>query len=233
MRDAIARLSPGIRSIFEDTFLSIIHLGKFHDYRSKSQDNHCPPNRLKEPNLYHCFLEKLEQRKRYIAHQKFDLDKITLSCLDFRDYLHTIDQGSIDLLFTDPPYGDSAQYFEHAQRVHPFMGYDLSTDIDRLKKEVVVSDAPSRPDKNKENFLNDIEVLFAECARVIKTHAYMVLYFRPEQSDWISDLNKLKDFARKNAFEPLITVPLNNPDPSMRVLASAAWTFSKDICLYF
>lgn len=233
MRDAIVGLSPDVRSIFEDAFLSIIHLGKYHDYRSKSQDNHCPPNRLKEPNLYHCFLEKLDERKSYIASQNFDLSKVKVSYADFRDYLHTIDAGSIDLLFTDPPYGDSAQYFEHAQRVHPFMGYNLSADVERLKKEIVVSDAPSRPEKDKEHFLKDIEALFAECARVTKTYGYMVLYFRPEQSDWISDLNKLKDFARRHAFEPLITIPLNNQDPSMRVLASAAWTFSKDICFIF
>ncbi len=233
IRDAISNLTPDVRPFFEDTFLSIIHLGKYHDYRSKSQDNHCPPNRLKEPNLYHCFLEKLNERKNYLEHQNFNLDKVTVSCLDYRDYLHTIDAECIDLLFTDPPYGDSAQYFEHAQRVYPFMGYNLNNDNERLNKEVVVSDAPSRPEKNKENFLKDIETLFSECARVIKVHSYMVLYFRPKQSDWISDLNKLKDFARKNAFEPLITVPLNHPDPSMRVLASAAWTFSKDICFVF
>jgi len=233
LRDCIAGLSSDVRSLFEDTFLSIIHLGKYHDYRSKSQDNHCPPNRLKEPNLYHCFVEKLEERKSYIAEQNFDLSKVKVSCADFRDYLHTIEAGSVDLLLTDPPYGDSAQYFEHAQRVHPFMGYNLSDDIERLKKEVVVSDAPSRPEKNKEHFLKDIESFFAKCAHATKTHGYMVLYFRPEQNDWISDLNKLKDFARRHAFEPIITIPLNNQDPSMRVLASAAWTFSKDICFVF
>ena len=234
IRDAIKLLSDVVKPFFEDAFLSIIHLGKYHDYRSKSQDNHCPPNRLKEPNLYYCFIEKLEERRAYIQNQKFNLSNVCISCKDFRDFLRTINTESVSLLLTDPPYGDSAQYFEHAQRVYPFMGYSLKDDRERLSKEVVISNAPSREDKStKEQFLNDIETLFRESARIVKTHGYMVLYFRPEQSDWISDLNKLKHFARKNAFEPLISQPLNNPDPSMRTLASAAWTFSKDICFVF
>jgi len=234
IRDAILQLSREVRPLFEDALLSIIQLGKYHDYRSKSQDNHCPPNRLKESNLFHCFLEKLEERKTYISCQEYDVRNVKTSCKDFRDFLHTINAGSVSLLLTDPPYGDSAQYFEHAQRVYPFMGFSLLNDTERLLKEVVISNAPSRANKaSKEQFLHDIEVLFQESSRVIKTHGYMVLYFRPEQSDWISDLNKLKHFARKNALEPLVSQPLNNPDPSMRTLAAAAWNFSKDICFVF
>ena len=60
LKDAIAELPDATRAFFEDTFISIAHCGKYTDYRSKSQDNHCPENRLKETNLYHRFLEKLE-----------------------------------------------------------------------------------------------------------------------------------------------------------------------------
>ena len=60
-----------------------------------------------------------------------------------------------------------------------------------------------------------------------------MLYFRPEQKDWISDLNKLKHFGRKHGLEPLITIPVDNQDPSLRVLASAAWTFKNDVCFVF
>lgn len=234
LSDAIRQLPVNSREFFYDTFLSIIHLAKYVDYRSKSQDNHCPGNRLKETNLYHRFLETLSRRKSYIAGQNFNLDLLTFHNKDFRDFFNEFRDNTIDLILTDPPYGDTAQYFEHAQRVHPFMGYNLSTDAERLSKEVVISNAPSRHDKHgKDQFLNDIKTLFAHGSRVIKTHGYFVLYFRPEQGDWISDLNKLKHYGRKFGFEPLITIPLDNSDPSMRVLASAAWAFSMDICFVF
>ena len=61
----------------------------------------------------------------------------------------------------------------------------------------------------------------------------MVLYFRPQQRDWVSDLNKLKDFGRRHGFEPLLTISAGIADPSMRALASAAWTFKNDVCFIF
>ena len=49
----------------------------------------------------------------------------------------------------------------------------------------------------------------------------------------VSDLNKLKHFGRKHGFEPLTTISVSLNDPSMRILASTAWAFSKDICFVF
>ena len=59
----INKIEGNAKRFFYDTFLSIIHLGKYTDYRSKSQDNHCPANRLKETNLYYRYIEKLDETK--------------------------------------------------------------------------------------------------------------------------------------------------------------------------
>ena len=226
LKDAIHSLPESTKSFFEDVFVSIIHYGKYIDYRTKSQDNHCPANRLKESNLFNRFIEKVEERKNYISSQNFNNDLIKYSCLDFRCFLNRILPNSVDLLLTDPPYGDNAQYFEHAQRVHPLMGYNLSEDTDRLRHEVVMSNSPVRVNKHgKEQFIH--------ANRIVKPHGFMVLYFRPEQRDWVSDLNKLKDFGRRHCFEPLLTISTGTKDPSMRALASAAWTFKNDVCFVF
>ena len=234
LKNAISELPDSTRSFFEDTLISIAHCGKYTDYRSKSQDNHCPENRLKETNLYHRFLEKLSERKSYISSQYFDLDLLEYSCMDYRRFMHTILPNTVDLLLTDPPYGDNAQYFEHAQRIHPLMDYSLCEDEERLSNEVVISNAPARTEKHgKEQILADIERLFMEAKRIVKDHGFMVLYFRPQQREWISDLNKLKDFGRRHGFEPLLTISAGISDPSMRALASAAWTFKNDVCFIF
>lgn len=222
--------------LFYDTFLSIIHLGKYTDYRSKSQDNHCPANRLKETNLYYRFCEKIEERWEYLHlfQNGRDIENAEISFLDFRDFLSQMDDSSIDLVLTDPPFGDTAQYFEHAQRTHPFIPYSLISDEDRLSKEVVISNAPSRESKHgEEQFMRDIETLISESSRVIKDHGFLAMYFRPKQSSWISNLNQLKHYARKHGFEPLMAISLEINDPSMRALSSAAWTFSKDTCFVF
>lgn len=234
LKNAISELPDSTRTFFEDTLISIAHCGKYTDYRSKSQDNHCPENRLKETNLYHRFLEKLSERKSYISSQYFNLDLLECSCMDYRRFMHTILPDTVDLLLTDPPYGDNAQYFEHAQRVHPLMDYSLRRDEERLRNEVVISNSPARTEKHgKEQFLADIERLFMEAKRIVKDHGFMVLYFRPQQREWISDLNKLKDFGRRHGFEPLLTISAGISDPSMRALASAAWTFKNDVCFIF
>lgn len=231
---AISELPDGIRPFMEDVFYSMAHLAKYVDYRGKSQDNHCPEKQIREYNLLYKFRERAKERYEYLNSQNFNTKDIKVSCNDFRLFLSNIDISSVDIIITDPPYGDNAQYFEHAQRVQPLMGYYLRKDKERLKKEVVVSNSPERKDKNdREQFLKDIETLFKEGARIIKDHGYFVLYFRPTQSDWLSDLNKLKTFGRKNGLEPLISLPVDNNDPSMRVLASAAWTFKKDVCFIF
>lgn len=84
LKNAIAELPEATRTFFQDTLISIAHCGKYTDYRSKSQDNHCPENRLKETNLYHRFLEKLEERKNYITAQEFDLNLLEVSSMDYR-----------------------------------------------------------------------------------------------------------------------------------------------------
>lgn len=234
LKNAIQTLPNETKGFFEDAYISIIHYGKYIDFHTQSQDNHCPANRLRESNLYNRFIEKIEERKKYISKQDFNNELIEYSCLDYRQFLNRISPNSVDLLLTDPPYGDNAQYFEHAQRVHPLMGYSLRMDADRLQNEVVMSNSPIRTNKhNKEQFLSDIENLFVQANRVVKPHGFMVLYFRPEQRDWVSDLNTLKDFGRRHCFEPLLTISTGTNDPSMRALASAAWTFKNDVCFVF
>lgn len=233
---AIQNIEGTAGKFFYDTFLSIVHLGKYTDYRSKSQDNHCPANRLKETNLYYRYIEKLSERWEYISdlRREDDMSKAEISCSDFRDFLRSVPENSIDLLLTDPPFGDTAQYFEHAQRVHPFIPYSLIDDKERLSKEVVISNSPTRTAKHgEEQFMADIEELFQLGSVVIKEHGYLALYFRPKQSSWIANLNQLKDFGRRNGLEPLMAISLEINDPSMRALSSAAWTFSKDTCFVF
>lgn len=234
LKEGVEELPDDVQDFFYSVFLSILHVGKYVDYHSKSQDNHCPELMLKESNLYHKYLEKVEKYKDYLHDQCFDKSRAQVSCFDFRVFLKQLEASSVDLMMTDPPYGDNAQYFEQAQRIHPFLGYSLISDHERLEKEVVISNAPSRKDKSSHKQLfADYENLFSEARRVVKSHGFLVMYFRPKQSDWLRDLNELKDMARRNGFEPLQTFPLSNSDPSKRVLASAAWSFSKDVCFVF
>lgn len=221
---------------FQDVFLSLVPALKYKDYRSKSQDLHCPKLMLRENNPLNLYVKQFKKRKKALySYALSDQKKVSIFCLDFRDFLEAQSTQSIDLLITDPPWQDGSAYFERAQLYHPWLDYSLRDDKERLSKEVIVSNSPERPDKHSEDaWWNDIYELFSASWRVLKQSSFLVLYFRPVPArDWIKNFNRLKLVARKNGFEPLLTIDLSNDDPSMRIQQSAHYAFSSDLVLTF
>ncbi|GHT68836.1 hypothetical protein FACS1894110_17240 [Spirochaetia bacterium] len=235
--NAIQRIdcNERIKFFIENAFLSILPLAKFKDYRSKSQDLHCPPIQLRESNILNSFINSFSKRLETLYSYNINDNKINYQCIDYRDLLDSLAKCSVDLIITDPPWNDGNAYFERAQLYHPWLNYSLKKDKDRLSKEVIVSDAPQRTDKNsKDQWWNDINLLFSKSYNVLRDYSYLVLYFRPVPAkDWILNFNKLKFIARKNGFEPLLTIDLSNKDPSMRIQQSSYYAFSSDLILIF
>lgn len=226
------------KSFLEDVFLSILPQAKFKDYRSKSQDLHCPKVQLREVNLLYRFDQQFQTRLKglcaYNFQQQENLER-KIDCKDFRDFCQTIDSESLDLFFTDPPWGDGNAYFEKAQLYHPWLDYQLINDKERLEKEVVITDAPSRKAVHDEaRWWSDMEELFQEIQRTLKPERYFALMFRPiKASEWLRVLNRLKFIARAYSFEPLLTIDISSADPSMRVQQSASYAFVKDLIMLF
>ncbi|KOY64015.1 hypothetical protein AM629_00860 [Photorhabdus heterorhabditis] len=220
----------------ENVFLSIIPSLKYKDYRSKSQDLHCPKIMLRENNPFNLFVKQYKKRRDtlYKYNESFS-GTINLSCKDFRVFMKEQAEESVNIVITDPPWHDGSAYFERAQLYHPWIGFNLKNDEERLANEVIVSDSPERPDKkNYDRWWNDIDDLFRQSYRILKAESFLVLYFRPvPATKWISNFNRLKLLARKNGFEPLLTIDLSNNDPSMRIQQSAHYAFSSDLILTF
>ena len=235
------KCSPTVKFFLEDVFLSILPQAKYKDYRSKSQDLHCPPEKLRENNLLYVYQDNYSKRWKGLKNYKFvqadngkpSPNPIQLS--DFRDFFDTLGNGSVDLVFTDPPWIDGTAYFERAQLYHPWMKYDLKKDKLRLEKEMVVSDAPSRKKAHSlERWWSDLEVFFQSSYRVLKTNQFVALFFRPiPAGQWLSNLNRIKLVARKAGFEPLLSIDVGSSDPSMRIQQSASYVFSQDVVMLF
>ena len=227
--------NDSIKDFFTKVLLSIIPLAKYKDYRSKSQDLHCPHKKLRESNILNAFEKQFLKRFKTLYSYNLNKQTINFTCLDFRDHMKSLASSSVGLIITDPPWNDGNAYFERAQLYHPFIGYNLSKDKERLHKEMIVSDAPSRSDKHgKEQWWTDLTDFFEQSYRILKEHRFLVLYFRPVPArEWISNLNRLKLLARKSGFEPLLTVDLSNSDPSMRIQQSAHYAFSSDLIITF
>ena len=241
MWDTIEELdhSEQIKNFLQDVFLSLLPQAKFKDYRSKSQDLHCPRVQLREVNLFYAFQDQYQKRLNGLKSYTFATSSTTstspIACMDFRDFLGHLGDESIDLVFTDPPWADGNAYFERAQLYHPWLDYSLSSDQERLEQEVVITDAPSRRSvHHEERWWNDMQEIFFHCGRILKAERYFALMFRPiRASEWLSVLNRLKFVARAEGFEPLLTIDLKNVDPSMRIQQSASYAFVEDIVMLF
>lgn len=224
----------------QDAFLSILPQAKFKDYRSKSQDLHCPEIQLREVNIFYRFEEQVKRREERLRQFSFSRESassgnVPIKCEDFRDFMSHIKSNSVDLVLTDPPWLDGNAYFEKAQLYHPWLNYSLLKDKRRLDREFVVTDAPTRKEKhNIERWWQDMERFYIESARLLRGDSFLALYFRPIPArNWLTNLNRLKLLARKNGFEPLLSIDVGSSDPSMRIQQSAAYVFSQDIVFLF
>jgi len=237
----ILTCTPVVKTFLEDVFLSVLPQAKFKDYRSKSQDLHCPPKMLREVNLLYIYQKQFKKRWTGLNTYAFkrvhdeNIPSTPVQMLDFRVFLDSKATASVDLIFTDPPWIDGTAYFERAQLYHPWLGYNLKTDRDRLANEMVVSDAPSRrATHDLDRWWSDLNAFFKKSYRVLKPNTFIVLFFRPIPArNWLTNLNKIKLVARKAGFEPLLSIDVSSSDPSMRIQQSASYVFSKDVVMLF
>ena len=234
--------SEAMRMFLQDAFLSILPQAKYKDYRSKSQDLHCPEIQLREVNIFYRFFDQLNRRYNRLSQYSFSRRLssesdvgLPIKCMDFRDFMLTVDSESVDLILTDPPWLDGNAFFEKAQLYHPWLNYSLRNDTERLTREFVITDAPSRrAEHNTERWWQDMSEFFLNSRRILKTNSYLALFFRPiPATNWLTNINRLKLIARQNGFEPLLSIDVGSSDPSMRIQQSSAYVFSRDIIFIF
>ncbi len=152
-----------------------------------------------ENNVYHYFknrVNKVLSGKRDFFEQNNRLnglvDKCSVESIDSfecnsRGYLVTnhdtkkleFPDGSIDYIFTDPPYGDSVPYFEQSAIWNTWL--DVHVDYEN---EVVISDSKSR-NKRPKNFTNEIARCIREIHRVLKNNSFFSITFHSiSGSEW-------------------------------------------------
>lgn len=103
-----------------------------------------------------------------------------------------VSDESIDYVFTDPPYGDAVPYFEQSIIWNSWLKL-----IPDYKNEIVISDSKER-EKGNENFEKEINVVFSEIRRVLKTNKYFSLtYHSLSGLEWKAITNA----CIKNGFE--------------------------------
>ncbi len=131
------------------------------------------PKEYVENNVFHYF----ENRVQKIIKGKQDFlvatknSKSTLQIFNGDAKKLPIESSSIDLVFTDFPYGDTVPYFEQSQLWNMWLKL-----VPDYENEIVISNSNKRK-KNDVIFANDIRKSIQEIFRVLKNNKFFVFSF--------------------------------------------------------
>lgn len=113
-----------------------------------------------------------------------------------------IDKDVIDYVFIDPPHANRIPYMEQSLMWNAWLKLDDGIDWD---KEVIVSEAKARKNKNSDNYNSLLSDAIFEIKRVLKKDKYLSLAFNClDDNTWINTLN----IFNRHGFEISDIVPL-------------------------
>ena len=250
LQEAINNLSPSPeRDLLESVLVSSISLSKICMYGSGT-DNlyHVLIEKAQETNVWSVFESKYKAAVEYkdninIVNNVYN-DGKTLSLINsdyYKELMQNKYESFFDVIYTDPPYTDQVPYLEKSQYFRDWLKtfykstqneFDLTMEM--LSREVVISNAPSRPDKNNiDQYYQDVDKMFSCFSYVLKEDGLVVLTMKLGQKSFLSDLTRFITYARKNGFEYINKFAVDCKDPTIRKQAAFANTIANQYIIFF
>ena len=232
------------RDILEYALVYSLALAKIAMYGSGT-DNlyHVVQYTAQEMNVWTLFEKKYNNILKYKDRFDFALQdcfdesqKIVLVNADYKSYLEKYD-GLFDMIYTDPPYTDQCPYLEKSQyfrdwlRIFYSPTYELTEQM--LSAELVVSDAPSRNEKDFNCYYQDIDKMMKVFAKKMKENGLLVFTFKLGHEKYFTTFIKFINYARKAGFEFVSARSIDNDDPTIRKQAAFLKTMSTQIIVIF
>lgn len=145
----------------------------------------------------------------------------------------------IDAIVTDFPYTDQVPYLERHQIYRVWLqhfsddGVDYTLTDDMLSNEVVVTNAPSRPNKDLNHYYQDLDEMLGTFSKVIKEYGQVVFVLNLGKQKYFSVFAKIINYARKHGFEYISRIDIEHDDRSMRKQSAYQNTLAKDAVATF
>lgn len=245
----ILEFDPSIeKDLLEHALVSSLALSKISQYGSGTEYlYHVIINRAQEKNVWLLFEEKYKNiikfKKEYQDLQVEDIsNRNNKICLLYGDYRTALKENGInnlfDIIYTDPPYTDQVSYLERSQlfrdwlNIFYYNGKMKLTD-DMLSKEIVVTNAPSRVEKNFDAYYQDIDNMFKFFYEVLNENGLAILTIKLGERKYFKTLVKYINYARKNGFEYAFRVGIDKSDPTLRKQAAYKNTISNEMLVCF
>lgn len=128
-----------------------------------------------ENNVFHYYINRIKKimagKKEYLEELELLADKGEFKITNEDAKKLSIADNTIDLVFTDFPYGDAVPYFEQSVLWNAWMKFNVN-----YEDEIVISDSKDRK-KTKEEFKKEIYQAIFEINRVLKENKYFIFTF--------------------------------------------------------
>ena len=206
---------------------------------------HVVPYGAQDMNVWELFESKVknflkfkEEYSNVLSENPNNNDKYQIILSSYQDYCHNT-SNTFDLIYTDFPYTDQVPYLERNQLYRIWLKhfynkeqYDLTDEM--LSKEIVLSNAPARTNKQKiESYYRDIDIMFSNFNKVLKTNGLIVCTVKLGKNKYFSALMEIINLARKNGFEYITRIGIDKDDPSLRKQSAYKKYFIKRNDYYF
>ena len=233
------------KEILEYALVFSIALSKIAMYGSGTNNlYHVVEYTAQEMNVWELFCDKINSIKSYktslvsVLQNHFNsTDKIEIYNFSFQEYLKS-NNKKFKVIYTDPPYTDQVPYLEYQQYYRDWLRcfydknkYQLTSTM--LEQEIVVSNAPSRKNKDLAHYLNDIDNMFKLFSEHLETNGFVFLTIKLGEKKYFNILTNYIELARKNGLEFVSKYAIENTDPTIRKQAAFLSTLSTQIIICF
>ena len=139
-----------------------------------------------------------------------------------------LQNNSVDLVLTDPPYTDQVPYLEYSQLWYKVMNWHNHLE-DEMTAELVVSDAPSR---NKD--IKDFNSIFAEIVErvtvALKDNGYFIMFYHSfDLTSW----SHILSLMHQNGYKYCGQIPSAAPRKSFKTVMTPKGTLDGNYIVVF
>ena len=208
-----------------------------------------PKRGMKETNVWYLFEKRFAQILELNDSMRLALADFNSEATDFDDLRDTGDKllltqtstripsmpdNSIDLVITDPPYGDEVPYLELSELWCCWL--DLPISSDSYKREIILTDSPDRPERSRktmqglELYSRLLEESFSEIYRVLRPGRFACIWFHEaELRIWSSMITA----AKKAGFDYVDQTPVKARVKSFKPIVSPGGTLKGHVLVFF
>lgn len=170
--------------------------------------------------------EKVDDFDFYKRGKKTDLF-LSINTKAFQKIDVTKLEGKLDLIVTDPPYGDHVPYLEYSSLWIKALNIPLNKKAFNL--EIVKSDARSRKQHTSKYILKLTKAL-SVCGQLIKSKGFVVWFYQDSSlTNWVALLKTSKESDLRFR----VVIPLSKQRRSMKTVTTPGNTFDGDLILIF